>query len=113
MIGIEHNYAARVADLRRSQTYARRGVHRLDHAFDEPVEAAIDLFDRLRRILERRIGKFADIQQSHLSWFLRTRAERARERPWKKLSKAWRPRKHGQAIRRRSSLDEAALAQER
>src|SRR5579885_906251 len=65
VIGIEHDHAARIADLRRRQADAGRGIHGLDHALDEAVEPAVDFGDRQRALLERGIGKLANPQQSH------------------------------------------------
>src|SRR5512146_828751 len=71
MVGVEHHHAARIADLGRRQSHARRRVHRLHHALDKAREAAVDFGDRLCRILERGVGKFADVEERHRQSFFR------------------------------------------
>ena len=66
VIGIEHHDAPRIADLRRRESNAGRGVHGLHHAVDEAVKTAVDIFDRLGRLLENRIRKLVYFKQRHL-----------------------------------------------
>ncbi len=65
VIGIEHDYPMRFADLGRGETNARRGIHGLHHAVDQGGELAVDIADRIGPLLEGRIGKLADFQKRH------------------------------------------------
>src|SRR5579863_4302947 len=66
MVGVEHDQPPRIGDLRRGEANARRRVHRLYHAVEKAVHAAVDILNGFGRLLERGIGKFAYLEKRHL-----------------------------------------------
>ena len=57
---VNHGDAARDADLRRCQTHAASGVHRLEHVLDKLLQFFIEDRDFLGRLLEDWISELYD-----------------------------------------------------
>ena len=57
---INHENPQRDANLRRRQAHTRRGIHRLDHVADEPIDVGSEGADRLGPIVNDAIAVFED-----------------------------------------------------
>ena len=64
-VDVEHDDALQLADLRRGEADAGRGVHRLQHVVHQLAHLGIDRRDRLGLLLEARIGRGEDGQEGH------------------------------------------------
>ena len=67
---IKHEYPLVHVDLRRGESYARSGIHRLEHVVDEPANVVIDGFDGRRGDPQPRIRVFQYLQQRHHVFFI-------------------------------------------
>ena len=64
-VDVEHDDALQRADLRRGEADAGRGVHRLQHVVHELAHLGVDRGDRQGLLLQARIGRGEDGQESH------------------------------------------------
>ena len=62
---VDHQQAARHADLNRRQSDAGRIIHGLDHVLDKAREFLVDALHRLALLAQNRVGQIDDRLDAH------------------------------------------------
>jgi len=63
LVRLEHEQAAKDADLRRRKAHALRLVHQHGHPVDEPPQIVVEVLDRVRDQAERGVAVLADLRE--------------------------------------------------